>query len=95
MATGLPDAPSPAASETTMARNFKASDEGTTVVNTDGDEIGTIDEIRGNRAYVKPESGLTQRIRDRLDWDDENKDRYVLNPSRVDIFAGNKARLKD
>lgn len=78
-----------------MARNFKASDEGKTVVNADGDEIGTIEEVRGNNAYVKPKSGLAQKIRDRLGWSDDDDAPFELRQSKVDTITNDEVRLVD
>jgi len=76
-----------------MVRNFRASDEGKTVLNADGDEIGTIDSVSNNRAYVMPKQGLSDRIRQRLGWE-EDEETYELKHSRVADIAGDEVHLR-
>ena len=78
-----------------MARAFRDSDEGMTVVTSDGDEVGTIAEVHGDMAYVKPETGLGESIRQRLGWGDDTEDTYELSHGRVQSFSGNKIHLRD
>lgn len=78
-----------------MAREFRSSDEGKRVVTSDGDTVGKIDRIEGNKVHVKPDGGLADTIRQRLGWTDESEDMYVLDHSRVQSFSGGKVQLKD
>jgi hypothetical protein len=78
-----------------MARAFKDSDEGMTVVTSDGDEVGTVAGVRGDTVHVKPETGLGESIRQRLGWGDDMEDTYELSHSRVQSFSGNKIHLQD
>lgn len=87
--------PSAAASVNTMAQEFQSSDEGKTVKTQDGDDVGTIESAEGNMALVKPESGLTESIRDRLGWTSEDKDEYELDQSKVDEITDDEVRLQD
>ncbi len=77
-----------------MARQFKSSDKGKRVVTKDGDRIGTIDEIDGNEAHVKPKRGLADSIRQRLGMESET-DMYVLEQNDVDRFTDDEVRLKN
>jgi hypothetical protein len=78
-----------------MVREFKSTDEGMTVRAENGDRVGTIQKIEGNKAHVKPKSGLSQRIRTRLGWGDDESDVYELPHSRVHRIAGDEVHLKD
>lgn len=80
---------------TTMVRDFSSSDEGMTVRTSDGAEVGTIEEIKGNMAHVKPADGLSSSIRQRLGWTAEGEEVYELRHSKVDSFSGNEVHLKD
>lgn len=89
------DAPDSAASVTTMVRDFESSDEGTTVRTQEGDEVGTIEKVEEKMARVKPNTGLSESIRNRLGWTSEDQDEYELDHSRVDEISDDEVRLKD
>lgn len=78
-----------------MAREFESSDEGKTVRTKDGDEVGKIESVEGDKALVKPESGLSESIRNRLGWMSENEDEYELDSSKVDDVTDEEVRLQD
>jgi hypothetical protein len=78
-----------------MARDFQPTDEGMKVKTESGDEIGTIESVEGNRAHVKPDSGLSQSIRKRLGWTKENEAVYELRHTRVSEFTDDGVILKD
>lgn len=78
-----------------MTREFQASDEGMAVKTEDGDEIGTIESVEGNRAHVRPDSGLSQSIRKRLGWTKENEAVYELRHTKVSEFTDDAVILKD
>lgn len=78
-----------------MAREFRDSDEGKTVVTEDGDEVGTIDKIERNMAHVKPKGSLSQSIRRRLGWAEEDSDVYEISHDRVADISDDKVRLKN
>lgn len=74
---------------------FESEHEGRKVVTQDGDEVGTIESARGDTASVKPESGLSESIRQRLGWTDEGMDTFDLDYSNVDSDDGDEIRLKE
>ena len=78
-----------------MVRNFRSSDEGKTVVDADGDEIGEIDRVTGNKAFVTPNQSLSQSIRKRLGWEEEGEETYELMHSEIDSFSDDEVRLKE
>lgn len=65
--------------------NVTAEDEGKTVVTRDGDEIGRISDVQNNAVVVEsPESGLSDSIRSRVNWEHTRGDKYLLQASQVD-----------
>lgn len=74
---------------------FESKHEGRTVMTQDGDEVGTIESAHGDTAEVKPSTGLTESIRQRLGWTDEESDTFDLNYSNVDSDDGDEVRLKE
>lgn len=66
-----------------------------TVRTNDGDEVGTIETVEGNTARVKPESGISDSIRQRLGWDSDDQTMYELDHSKVERFEDDEVRLKD
>lgn len=89
------DATADGASVNIMAREFESSDEGKTVRTQDGDEVGQIQSVEGGMARVKPESGLTESIRNRLGWTSEDEDEYELDQSKVGDITDDEVRLQD
>lgn len=83
------------AADSTMARAFRDSDEGMEVVTSDGDTVGTVADVRGDTARVKPDHGLGESIRQRLGWGDDTEDTYELSHDRVQSFSGNNIHLRD
>jgi sporulation protein YlmC with PRC-barrel domain len=77
-----------------MARNFNDSDEGKRVVNADGDEIGTVEEVSGNSAHVKPTSDLSNQMRQRLGWNQSGEESYALRHDTIDSIGDDEIRLK-
>lgn len=75
-----------------MAR-FTDEDEGKPVVNSDGTKIGMISDVRGSRAYVDPDPGLTDQIKSKLGWGDVDEDDYVLDEDKVETVTNDEVRL--
>ncbi|MDH5021288.1 hypothetical protein [Halobacterium rubrum] len=78
-----------------MARPFRDGDTGMDVLSSDGEKIGTVQEVHGDTVHVKPEHGIADSIRQRLGWEDESEDMYALSHDRVRQFSGNEIHLKD
>ncbi|MFC7068767.1 hypothetical protein [Halobaculum lipolyticum] len=76
-----------------MTRNFRAEDEGKRVVTADGDEIGTVEQVVGAMAHVRPSGSLSQSVRRRLGWAEES-DTYELRTSTVDVITSDEIALK-
>ena len=80
--------------ENPMARAFNDDDKGKTVMTADGDTVGTVEDIAGDRAHVRPEADLSRSIRRRLGWTTEGEDVYELKHSAVDDIMDDGIKLK-
>ena len=76
-----------------MVRDFRNSDEGKKVMTADGDMVGTVEQIHGDEAHVKPDTGLSQSIRETLGWTAQGEDVYPLKHSSVDQISGDEIHL--
>jgi hypothetical protein len=68
-------------------------DQGKNVVTADGDQIGMVSGIRGGRAYVDPDAGMTDRIKSMLGWEHVDEDDYALEESEIDTVTDDEVRL--
>lgn len=78
-----------------MARDFRTSDEGMTVVTAGGDKVGTIEKVEGNMAHVRPKQSLSRSIRRRLGWAEDDGDTFELTHEQVRDISGDEVRLKE
>ncbi|MBX0288227.1 PRC-barrel domain containing protein [Halomicroarcula sp. F28] len=69
------------------------TDEGKTVVNADGDEIGVISDFRAGQAYVDPDPGITDKVMSSLGWTDADEEHYALNEDQVEHVTDDEVRL--
>ena len=70
------------------------SDEGKRVVDSHGETIGMVSEIKNGTAYVDPDPSITDKIRSKLGWGDADKDDYPLKADRIDTVTDDEIRLK-
>lgn len=75
--------------------NLTDDDEGKQVVNSAGDDVGQITEVRGGKAYVNPDPGITDTISSKLGWGDADEEEYELQSNRIDTVTDDEIRLKD
>lgn len=68
---------------TTGAVTPSGDDEGKTVVNASGDEIGMVAAVDDGRMYVDPHPSITNRIKTALGWSDRNEDTYPVEPDHI------------
>lgn len=54
-----------------MSRTLTKSDEGKTVVDASGEQVGTIDRVEYGTAYVEPDEGLLDELKAAIGSDDE------------------------
>ena len=78
-----------------MARNFTDDDRGKDVVTSDGDRIGTINDVRDDRATVDRDNDrdLTDKVKDMLGWGDDDDANEIRN-EHVDSYDDNQVRLR-
>lgn len=74
--------------------NITDDDQGKNVVNADGDTIGVVKEVRGDRAYVDPDPGMGDQIMSKLGWSHGGDEEYPLDSSRIGEVTGDQIRLK-
>lgn len=70
-------------------------DEGKLVVDSQGQEIGMITEVRSGTAYVSADPGLADTIRSKLGWGDADEDDYPLEETRIHTVTDDEVRLRD
>lgn len=74
--------------------NLTDDDEGKPVVNTEGDKIGRVVEVRSGTAHVDPDPGLTDTIMSKLGWGDSDEDTYRLESSTIDTITDDEIRIR-
>jgi len=62
----------------------REEDEGKTVVNPDGEEVGMVIDVESGQMYVDPHPSITDRIRTVLGWSDHDEDSYMLGTDHID-----------
>jgi len=75
--------------------NVTEDDEGKQVVNTRGEKVGMVSDVRDGTAYVNPDPGITDSIRSRLGWSDADQDDYRLDRDRIDTITDDQIRLEE
>jgi len=69
-------------------------DEGKPVVDSIGNELGQIIDVKGGDAYVAPDPGITEKIKADLGWgDEEDTDTYRLDRRNIETVTSNEIRL--
>lgn len=68
-------------------------DEGKNVVNSSGDQIGRVVNVEHGRAHVDPDPGLTDTIRSKLGWGEDDEEDYMLDSSSIETVSDNEIRL--
>lgn len=69
-------------------------DEGKSVVNADGDEIGIVSEVRNDTAYVDPDPGIGENIKSKLGWGSADADDYPLDRASIEAVTDDEVRLR-
>lgn len=83
----------PGVTAVAMAHTFTEDDEGKSVVNDQGEDVGIIADVEHGTAYVDPDPGLTNKIKSKLGWDDRDEDTYPLQEDAVESVTGNEVHL--
>ncbi|WP_438267515.1 PRC-barrel domain containing protein [Haladaptatus halobius] len=69
-------------------------DEGKRVINQNGDEIGVVAEVREDTAYIDPDPGMFESIKDKLGWGDIDEDTYPLQDENIEQVTNDEIRLQ-
>jgi hypothetical protein len=75
-----------------MSQTLTDSDEGKTVVDTAGNEVGTIDRVEHGTAYIDAEEGLLEDLKSMLS--DEGEGTYSLVGTDVEEITDEEVRLR-
>jgi sporulation protein YlmC with PRC-barrel domain len=69
-------------------------DEGKRVVNSHGDDVGRVVEVRQGTAHVDPDPGITDTLMSKLGWGDgQDEDTYRLDSSSIETVTDDEIRL--
>lgn len=80
-----------------MARDFTEDDRDKEIVTSDGNRVGRISDVNQGRAQVETnddDGGLTDKIKDMLDWGDDDDD-HELRSEHVDRHEDDRVYLRD
>jgi len=93
---GEADEQQPSAASEGAAVELSSDDLGSTVVDAEGEEIGTVEEIdeTGDVLFVDPHQSLTERIKSTLDWGDADDESYSLHSNQIASTTEDEVRLK-
>ena len=75
-----------------MAATITEDVEGKPVVH-DGETVGIVTEVENGTAFVEPDPGLTEKLRGKLGWSDD-EDAYPLQEAAVDRITDDEIRLR-
>lgn len=73
---------------------FTEADEGKPVLDSDGREVGIVDEVRTRSAFVTPMADLAPPVRAELGWGGDERDVYRLDSARVETITGSTVELR-
>lgn len=77
-----------------QAITFSESDEGKKVVDSAGETVGRVVDVRHGSAYVDPDPGTFDTIKSKLGWGDVDDDSYPLQKADVDSVTDDEIRLR-
>jgi len=69
-------------------------DQGKTVVDSEGEAVGIVADVRSGTMHVDPHPSLTDKIKAKLDWGDIDEDNYVLESNQVERITDDEVRLR-
>ena len=81
----------------TTNHRFTEDDEGKPVVDVHGDTVGLVEDVENGTAYVDPDPGITEKIKSRFGWSDEDAtdaDTFALPDEYVDSVTDDEVRLE-
>ena len=81
----------------TTDNRFTDDDVGKSVVDVHGDTVGIVEDVENGTAYVDPDPGLTEKIKSRLGWSNEDAtdaETFALPDQYVDSVTDDEVRLE-
>ena len=70
------------------------TDEGKTVVDAAGNDIGVVTDVTAEGIYVKPDPSLVDRIKTTLKWEGYDEDAYRIDTDRIERTTGTDVELR-
>lgn len=77
-----------------MTREFDSNDAGKSVLDANGDPVGTIESVHGGRATVRRDADLDRKTSERLGWSSEDET-HELDADQVQSVDTDEVRLKE
>lgn len=77
-----------------MCANFTEKDEGKSVIDADGDEVGIVSDVEHGTAYVDPDPDLTDTVKSQLGWGEADEETYALQEDNVETITDEEIRLE-
>lgn len=71
------------------------NDEGKTVVDTDGREIGVVVEVERGRAYVDPDPSVIDELGSRFGFSSADEETFPIEADDVDAVTDDEIRLSE
>jgi hypothetical protein len=68
-------------------------DEGKSVVNASGDQVGRVVSVEHGTAHVDPDPGLTEAVRSKLGWGEADEETYQLDTATIQSVTDDEIRL--
>ncbi|WP_236039681.1 hypothetical protein [Haloarcula salinisoli] len=85
----------PTAADEAVRVTPQEEDEGKTVVNPDGEEVGMVVDVDNGQMHVNPHPSITDRIRTVLGWSDhDDEDSYLLDTDHIERVEDDQVVLR-
>jgi hypothetical protein len=77
--------PTDSASTDAAGLGVEPSDQGKTVVDRNGNEVGVVDDVdeESDRLYVEPDPGMFDKVKAQLGWGSRDDDDHVITPDQI------------
>lgn len=69
------------------------NEEGKRVVNREGETVGMVSQVEGNRAHVDPDPGVSDTIKSKLGWGDADEESYPIDESDIQSIDDDEVQL--
>lgn len=78
-----------------MRHTITDDDEGKEVVNSAGESVGRVVEVKHGTAYVDPDPGVTDTVMSKLGWGDADEESYPLQEDAIETVTDDQIKLKE